>query len=330
MENLVGVGVPIPGDERLVSEQVLQLAVVPPDPRPPDLEGQPGSSASGPCSTSQADDAPLHTGGQQVHLAHLARVAIAHLRVSRRRSASSRRGRSRRPRRAGVARRRTQHDRGIGRELFAGAASWKRTREHRVDRDPVAIELEDDELAAAPDPLHPLADSAPELGRGSAHREWRRGLRAVDRAVREGGVEGVGDDRRGREARARTAIVVARGCVLDSRRPFGAEQQNSAPRPFELEGADRGPTIHGPLDRQTGRPERCSGRSFPREHAWTGGPRIDRREAGRDRAPAEATASAPTGAREDRRRRSRRRRARRDRADQRQGDDRSDRAPAET
>ena len=40
MEDLVAVGVADPGHERLVAEQVLELARVAPDPVAPDLEGE--------------------------------------------------------------------------------------------------------------------------------------------------------------------------------------------------------------------------------------------------------------------------------------------------
>ena len=48
MEDLVAVGVADPGDERLVLEQVLQLARMAPDPLAPDLERQAGIVGVGP------------------------------------------------------------------------------------------------------------------------------------------------------------------------------------------------------------------------------------------------------------------------------------------
>ena len=50
MEDLVAVGVADPGHERLVAQQVLELARVAADPLAPDLEVSAGSSASGPWS----------------------------------------------------------------------------------------------------------------------------------------------------------------------------------------------------------------------------------------------------------------------------------------
>ena len=81
VEDLVAVGVADPGDERLVLQQVLQLARMAPDPLPPDVERQrrdrrrPGPSSS----SVRPGTAAVDAGRQQVDLAHLRRVAVADL-----------------------------------------------------------------------------------------------------------------------------------------------------------------------------------------------------------------------------------------------------------
>ena len=80
MEDLVGVRVADARDELLVAEQVLQFAMVSPNPRPPDLEGQCRVVRVRTLGRVQAGNVPVHSGWHEVDLAHLGRVAIANLR----------------------------------------------------------------------------------------------------------------------------------------------------------------------------------------------------------------------------------------------------------
>ena len=66
--------------------------------------------------------------------------------------------------------------------------------EHRVDDDPVALEVEVEELARARDPHDTLTRERLELRGGAAHGERHRRARAREHTAREGGVERVGDD----------------------------------------------------------------------------------------------------------------------------------------
>ena len=95
MEDLVGIGVTDAGDKLLVAEQVLQLAVVPPNPltarlpesvprrRRPDPASRPGRARPGPPRRAPGRPCPSGSGRDSAP------------RVSRRRSAASRRRRSR-------------------------------------------------------------------------------------------------------------------------------------------------------------------------------------------------------------------------------------------
>ena len=130
VQDLVAVGVADPGHERLVAQQVLELARMAPDPVPPDLEGQgrdrrrrgPGPARRGP-GTGRSTPA-----GCEVDLAHLGRVAVADLRpgvVGRQPGGAARPARR-------VARAGRSADRSRARRpswpgsLSPGAASWNR------------------------------------------------------------------------------------------------------------------------------------------------------------------------------------------------------------
>ena len=175
MQDLVAVGVADAGHERLVLQQVLELARVPPDPLAPDLERQrrvvcvrallappsPGIGAVDP-------------GRRQVDLAHLGRVAVADLG----------RGASRRePRRAarpggGIARpsRRAARSPSTTAVLVGcfspGAASWNRPVSIGLHDDRVAIEVDQrGTCRAGGSTVEALADERLELGRRAADGE---------------------------------------------------------------------------------------------------------------------------------------------------------------
>ena len=67
--------------------------------------------------------------------------------------------------------------------------------EHRVDDDPVALQLYEEELAAAIDPLEPLPDERGELRGRAADGERPRRFGEADGTARERGIQGFGDDR---------------------------------------------------------------------------------------------------------------------------------------
>ena len=98
------------------------------------------------------------------------------------------RGRSARP---GAER---QLDRGAGRRLLPARGELEASREHRVHDDAVAIEHDVEELAQAPDLRDGLAGERLELGRRAADGQRHLRPRGGDRPVRQGGMEGVGDD----------------------------------------------------------------------------------------------------------------------------------------
>ena len=110
-----------------------------------------GSSASGPCS-SQPATGRVDAVGHQVDLAHARRVAVAHL--DRRSRAGSHVGAAPATS-AGRMRALAQstgpnveHRRDLRPRLCARRGKAQPAGEHRVDDDPVALELEDQELAA--------------------------------------------------------------------------------------------------------------------------------------------------------------------------------------
>ena len=192
VQDLVAVGVADPGHERLVAQQVLELARVALDPIAPDVEGQRrivrvrARSRPRPRPGHRAIDA----GRQQVDLAHLGRVAVADLGGRRRPAAATPRRASTR-RTAAASRRwpgapRTPRTTAVfvGQLDRRGAASWKR---------PVSIGLTTiasrsrsimQELAAPADRHDPLTDQRRELGRRAADRERPRSVDDADRRDR--------------------------------------------------------------------------------------------------------------------------------------------------
>ena len=108
--------------------------------------------------------------------------------------------------------------------LVAQAGELEPASQHRIDDDPVSIELDDQEFAPSPDRCDPLSDEGEQLVRRAAEGERRRRRGRVDRTTGEGGMEGFGDDRQiGKFGHGRP-IVAARKRVLDSP---GPERQDS-------------------------------------------------------------------------------------------------------
>src|SRR4029453_4231527 len=198
MEDLVAVGVADPCDERLVTEQVLELAWMSADPVAPDVKGQGRVVRLGPhLLRRQPGDGPFDAGRQQVHLAHLGGVAVADLRwrVTRRqpgRPAGPPRGLEA-GWRVGLAE--PQDDRRLGRQLGARGRELETPSEHRVDDHTIAIEIDLEELAVSPDGPDGLSDEGVELCRRPPDGQWTGGNRAPDRPSAERCVEGLGDDR---------------------------------------------------------------------------------------------------------------------------------------
>jgi hypothetical protein len=86
VEDLVAVRITDASHERLVAEQVLELAWVAPDPLTPDVERQRRIVRVGPdLVRAQAGHDPFQVRGQEIDLAHLRGIAIADLRVGLRR-----------------------------------------------------------------------------------------------------------------------------------------------------------------------------------------------------------------------------------------------------
>ena len=204
MEDLVAVGVADPGDELLVLEQVLELARMAPDPRPPLVEGQRRIVGIGTELGVEAGDGTIEPGRQEVDLAHLGRIAVADLdraivggRARRHRASSAAASGGAPPARG---------PKPSTSAVFVGSfgsrcGQLEPTGQHRVDHDPVPVEVDEQELAAPPDRL----DRAARRGRSArpACPRTASGASAsarVDRPPDQGRVEGLGDDRSGRAA----------------------------------------------------------------------------------------------------------------------------------
>ena len=194
MQDLVAVGVADPGHERLVAQQVLEFARMASDPLAPDLEGQrrvvgvgsllgraesraragrrrPGRGRSCPSGSGRGSGPP----------------------AARRRPAARRPRASRRPHRAAraVARPEPEDDRGLGRQLVAGRRQLEPAGQHRVAGDRVALELDEQELAAPADGRRPAGRRArparpacpgPRAGPGASADVIGRPARAAWRA----------------------------------------------------------------------------------------------------------------------------------------------------
>ena len=231
MEDLVAVGVADPGHERLVLEQVLQLARMASDPGPPGLEGQARIVGVGPELLVEAGHRPVEPGRQRGRPCPSGsgpgsgprRLGV----VGRQPVGAPRSRRQRRP----AARRRAARSRGRRRSSSAawspGAASWNR---------PVSIGLTtirsrsrstSRNLPRRRIAVEPLPDERLELGRRAPDGERREGLGPDDRPPGEGGVEGLGDDGQVGQLGHGPAIVGRENPVLDSPGPRGQDSRRA-------------------------------------------------------------------------------------------------------
>ena len=160
VHDLVAVGVADPGHERLVPEQVLELARVSLDAVAPALEGERRVVRVRTLLVApEARDRSIDAGRLQVDLAHLGGIAVAHLDVrfvrGEPRGAS---GPGRGIDRPVLARPEPQDDGRLRRQLRAGRGELETARQHRVDHERVPVEVDEEELPAAPDRADSLAD----------------------------------------------------------------------------------------------------------------------------------------------------------------------------
>ena len=108
-------------------------------------------------------------------------------------------------------------------ELVAGRRKLEAAGEHRVAGDPVALEVDQQELPASPDLDDALSDEGRHLGRRAAHGERSGRLGGPYGTAREGSVEGVGDHGQIGQFGHGAAIVAFRRRVLDSPGPKRAD-----------------------------------------------------------------------------------------------------------
>ena len=135
--------------------------------------------------------------------------------------------------------------------LTSGRGELEPAGQHGVDRDPVAIEVEQDELAPSPDTAELLPNQARELGRRAAHGEWRGRLGPHDGSTGQRGVEGVRHDRQIGQLGHGAAIVGACGSVLDSAGPSGRNSRTASLIPNSTsKERTAGLPSYGPLDRR--------------------------------------------------------------------------------
>ena len=176
-----------------------------------------GSSASGPCTSrpGRARPGPPRRAPGRPCPSGSGRDSAPP--QSRRRSAPSRRRRSGRPHPAARRPARTSTTAVLVGSFLAWGCQLEAASEHRVDDHPVAIQIDEQELAASCDPLHPRPSSA--ASSASSATSKRPGLGAADRPSAEGGVKRFGDNREVRRSSGTAAIVAARTCVLDSPGP---------------------------------------------------------------------------------------------------------------
>ena len=154
---------------------------------------------------------------------------------ARRRPAASRRPRSTRRRRAAARRAaaRTSSSTAVpGRRLLALRRELEPAGEHRVDHDPVAAEVEVQELARARDRARrrwpaSASSSAGVPADGERHQVARARVSVPARRGRRGARR---RRRRGRAARARAAIVPTQTSVLDSPGPRARTVEEPRPR----------------------------------------------------------------------------------------------------
>ena len=198
MEDLIAVGVADAGDERLVAQQVLELARMPSDAVAPDRDGQRRIVRVGSdLIDRQPRHDPLDIGRQQVHLAHLRRIAVADLgRGFRRRQPRSAPGPGGLPRTGAFAGRpEAEHEGGLRRpfEPWLGG-ELEPAREHGIDDHAVTVQADLEEFAALAHSGDGLADEGVELGWCPAHGKGSGGFGERDRTATERGIERFGDD----------------------------------------------------------------------------------------------------------------------------------------
>ncbi len=248
MEDLVAVGVADAGHERLVAQQVLELAGVTADAVAPDLERQrrvvgvgtllcfapargPGDrrrpGAGRPCPSGWGRD----SGPRAAHR----RPAASRHRASSglHRPGADTRGPN--PRTTAVF---------VGRLIAAAGTSWKRPVSIGLQAMRVAVEVDQQELAAPPDRRSRVGRQGVKLGRRASHRQRTGCLDRADRSPGERRVERVGDHGQIGQFGHGAAIVAAGGPVLDSPGPKGHGHCTSDIRAHSTHGgADRGESI---------------------------------------------------------------------------------------
>ena len=154
VEDLVAVGVADAGDERLVAQQVLELARMAPDPLAPDLEGQRRVVGVGALvGATEPGHGPIDAGRDAGRPCPSGSGRGSGPRARRRRPAARRRRASTRPRRAAPPSRGPKPSTTavlVG-SLSPGRRQLEAAGQHRVAGDPVAVEVDQQELAAPPD-----------------------------------------------------------------------------------------------------------------------------------------------------------------------------------
>ena len=226
MQDLVAVGVADAGDERLVAQQVLELARMAPDPLAPDLERQSRDRRRRGPGRGRPDRGPA--GRRRPAAGRSCPSASGRGSGSRAGVVGRQPGRAARPRRGvgGPARARTEaeDDGGLGRRLVARRGQLEPAGQHRVADDRVALEIDQQELAAPPDrrdrwPTRASSSAGvPRTASGPGAFADRIGPPG------EGRVEGVGDHGQIGQFGHGRAIVVVGKRVLDSP---GPERQDS-------------------------------------------------------------------------------------------------------
>ncbi len=236
----------MPGHERLVPQQVLELARVAPDPLAPHLERQPRvvdvrdrsrprprpgtrpihalPAAGRPCPSASGRGSGPRGARPAAGIQAAPRVQAAGLKPA-----------------TGGHRPEAQHDRGLARELHARAGELEPPGQHRVDDHVVAVEVDHQELAPAPDGRRRSARPGPPARLACRGRP----------GVRARSTDSIGRPRRAAsKASATTSDRVVRARPRDCsrvkpcarlsrpRRGTTAEERNQATA--EREGADRG------------------------------------------------------------------------------------------
>ena len=166
---------------------------------------------------AKTGDHPLDVRRPEIDLAHLGGVAIPDLGVvvvSRHPACTARPGR----RVLWRARARTEpeHERGLARVLLSGRCKLEAAGQHRVDGNPVALQIDEQELALSPDRLDALPDEGLQLSRRSAHGERSRSCHGPHRSTDKRRMERIGDDGQIGQFGHSVGIVAVGRRVLDS------------------------------------------------------------------------------------------------------------------